>query len=962
MQNATSRRPPLIAVLCIALTCFAAEAAARCGDDPGDAAGIVATRARIDEQCNCETAPRHGVYVRCASDVVRAAVDDGTLAKACRSSVLGCARKSICGRPGKVTCCRTTRTGKQRCSIRSADRCIAPSGGSACTGSVASCCDACALTGGCTAPTPELTPTAAVSPFTPTSSAVSPTPAAATATPVPAAPTDTAVPSPTPTATPTATIPAICQAQIGLPPIAEVPFTIKQGTNNCGGPLLSPNASPPLSGHIEDASGASLGDLGLGCLYAGGLPPVPIPDGATSIMSAVGISGANVTLGGSDGSGPKDCTRAAGPGRHCSNGSPGIDGGGTCTQDADCGGLSNTCNLDANCYFGPPIPVPGAFPACVVNAFEGEICGTTNLLSGSATLAAVLSARVYLTTSQTTPCPQCLDGACSDGPNAGRPCTAVGSLLTSIDCPPPDEQFLTALQVTMDGLTTDQSTLAAPDGLFCPGQFDPGALGLFDATKIVQQGSPLLTGGGLLGGLLGGTLLDMNVAGSFCIPVTNTLVDAVALLPGPGTISVAGSLDLTQLLNGPAPTATATATGGTATPTQPPPPTITATAQPPTATAVPVATNTPLPGVPTNTPVPGVTATSTGASGTTPTPTAGGGATPIGTVVIQLGPGSQAILQTRVSQLDPLSLSGHVTLEIGAPDANGVAPIVVPADGTHIDPVPVTGVGTACVVLTRDGIGSVDCDGGSAGYDLSFFADHDTTPGAAGNSGSANGLPDDPECDDSFTYADGSVSSACLEGSPCDDTSPAKHPGACNSPTVMTSTNSYPAGGMQLVIGQRISVLQSGQTAQLGPDGQPCTADDAPGIVTESTSVLTTGSAQILLYDATNNANISSRIGPGSLTTCTAGGPACPAGETCFEEPLPPTNTTQPTCSASSALCRCRIRCGAKGCAAAGQGAVASCPSLASGVASGSIIGGGFPSIDLNPLGDAVITFQFVAQ
>lgn len=58
--------------------------------------------------------------------------------------------KSVCGRPGFVTCCRT-RHGATRCSIkRHASDCTSrpPASGTACVGTYASCCDAC-TTGGC---------------------------------------------------------------------------------------------------------------------------------------------------------------------------------------------------------------------------------------------------------------------------------------------------------------------------------------------------------------------------------------------------------------------------------------------------------------------------------------------------------------------------------------------------------------------------------------------------------------------------------------------------------------------------------------------------------------------------------------------------------------------------------------------------------------------------------------------
>ena len=90
---------------------------------------------------------------------------------------------------------------------------------------------------------------------------------------------------------------------------------------------------------------------------------------ATNLLDVSAINGLTLSLSASDGSGPQDCTRGAGPARHCSDGSPGTDGHGACTVDADCGFGSGICNLDANCYFGPPVPVTaGALSACTLNA------------------------------------------------------------------------------------------------------------------------------------------------------------------------------------------------------------------------------------------------------------------------------------------------------------------------------------------------------------------------------------------------------------------------------------------------------------------------------------------------------------------------------------------------------------------------------------------------------------------
>src|SRR5437870_10064761 len=128
----------------------AAEASfAACGDNPGDAQAVAATRAQIAQQCPCSGFRSHGAYQRCASGVTNQAVQAGTLSKACAEVVNNCAGNSTCGRPGAVTCCQTDATGATTCSVVSrASACKAPAGGSACVGTQSSCCDAC-VSGGC---------------------------------------------------------------------------------------------------------------------------------------------------------------------------------------------------------------------------------------------------------------------------------------------------------------------------------------------------------------------------------------------------------------------------------------------------------------------------------------------------------------------------------------------------------------------------------------------------------------------------------------------------------------------------------------------------------------------------------------------------------------------------------------------------------------------------------------------
>ena len=115
-----------------------------------DSAAVAATRAAADQACTskgmrCSTAKSHGEYVSCVAHQAKAAVKAGTLPKQCKGTVVKCAAKSTCGKPGFVTCCRPTKKGNTACAITpGAARCTAPKHGAACVGSVPSCCDVCA--------------------------------------------------------------------------------------------------------------------------------------------------------------------------------------------------------------------------------------------------------------------------------------------------------------------------------------------------------------------------------------------------------------------------------------------------------------------------------------------------------------------------------------------------------------------------------------------------------------------------------------------------------------------------------------------------------------------------------------------------------------------------------------------------------------------------------------------------
>ena len=323
-----------------------------------------------------------------------------------------------------------------------------------------------------------------------------------------------------------------------------VEFTIAPGTANCGGPAFSPASPGPFRGRLEDALGATIADLGSGCLYVGGglsdsLPPARLPDGAVALLEVSSAAGLSLTLAASDGHGAIDCTRGAGPLRHCANGAPGTDTIGLCTADADCG-TPGACLPDAHCFFGPPIPLPSptaALSSCVVNAIGTDACGTADLIGGGATLSVALRSRLFLTSDQASPCPRCVAGTCTAGARTGLACGGgIGSSQTSNECPPAADDYVGELLVNPLQLSTGSSVVTDPDGRFCPGQPTPGAFGLATARTIRIAGSPLLGGP---------TLFSTTLAGTFCIPSSgNPLVDNAENLPGPGAVSAPGSISV----------------------------------------------------------------------------------------------------------------------------------------------------------------------------------------------------------------------------------------------------------------------------------------------------------------------------------------------------------------------------------------------------------------------------------
>src|SRR4030095_1227065 len=126
-----------------ALCLVAGQAQAKCGDNPGDDAAVAAARAQVATDCPCGSFTNNGQYVKCAKTVAIDRVGAMTLPSNCKGAVIKCAAKSTCGKPGFVTCCKTSGSGKTTCSTKpDASKCKPPASGSACVSTFSSCCDA----------------------------------------------------------------------------------------------------------------------------------------------------------------------------------------------------------------------------------------------------------------------------------------------------------------------------------------------------------------------------------------------------------------------------------------------------------------------------------------------------------------------------------------------------------------------------------------------------------------------------------------------------------------------------------------------------------------------------------------------------------------------------------------------------------------------------------------------------
>src|SRR5262249_35191214 len=103
-----------------------------------------------------------------------------------------------------------------------------------------------------------------------------------------------------------------------------------------------------------------------------------------------------------------------------------------------------------------------------------------------------------------------------------------------------DGAHVGAIAVELSPLTTAPVTRSAASGVFCYGQESPGCFGKSECRSITENG--------LAAGRIGDGATDVALASVFCIPSTeNGLINAVASLPGPGAISLAGTFTVEPL-------------------------------------------------------------------------------------------------------------------------------------------------------------------------------------------------------------------------------------------------------------------------------------------------------------------------------------------------------------------------------------------------------------------------------
>ncbi len=295
-----------------------------------------------------------------------------------------------------------------------------------------------------------------------------------------------------------------------LPPLLPltVEFASGTGSGTCGN---------TRDGNGNVIQNLDCGDLAIGS-GNGSLPPSALPDGAVVHFNLGGCSVLPLLTC------SLTATPTAGPGFDCST---------------------------TGCFFGPPVPIPnGGLSACSVNNFTAPVTGSVNLLTGATTTNVSLGLHVFVTGNAAQPCPRCSaagapgapgTGTCDRGARAGLACTSTNSQGLSKDCLPGGSDGsidVGTINASLSPVTTGTASLSNPNGLFCPGQTQPGCFGSSACRSITETGvSP--------GVAITSSLAPQpaTLVSTFCVPATgNALLDSPAGLPGPAAISLQGTV------------------------------------------------------------------------------------------------------------------------------------------------------------------------------------------------------------------------------------------------------------------------------------------------------------------------------------------------------------------------------------------------------------------------------------
>lgn len=319
------------------------------------------------------------------------------------------------------------------------------------------------------------------------------------------------------------------------------------GSSFCGGTLFDPPPEPPFIGALHDAAsgGSRLHDLAAGCTYFGGgandvYPASPTLAGGRYELAATSCAAPELPMVAAGEVGDAGCARGPADFRICLTAF-----GRRCTSDAQCpGSAPGRCSPAPRCFSGPPQP----FRTAVAN-----VCLLTPLDSDVQALLAPDTGDLQLTTSSRTlvyapfgglepdPCPRCVAGTCTDGARRGLACAeSTSPEQTSLDCPPYASDFFLSVASEPAVLSTDSVSLSAADGLFCPGQRNPGAFGDPAVRRIELTRGPIVS---LRDGEPHATAL-LQIG---CLPATgNPVADDLSDFPGPQAMSVAGAVQFSE--------------------------------------------------------------------------------------------------------------------------------------------------------------------------------------------------------------------------------------------------------------------------------------------------------------------------------------------------------------------------------------------------------------------------------